>query len=463
PWIVPVLVVTGLVKRARIFRYLLVIALTLSLPASALLAAERQWPGPTPQINRTPAFAPAVEAWAMLFQMMGRLHSAVAKRELTLIDPEDPVASAAVSSILSDLGKSPTPERGLLRVQWIHYVRGISAMHAASDAGKADVAAALIKQVEKEFQELQKTADPNVLQAAHKLAERFTCPMHPDVIGNKGEPCPKCGMPLDQPVVLMPSFLAQGTGQHTVIATISTDGPLEPGKLAHAFLHLRRAMDHPVTLDQLIETHTKKIHLLIIDQSLTDYHHEHPQPTDTPGDYAFEFTPTKPGQYLAWADLRPLPLGLQEYDKTIIAGTGESEPLSDKKTRLVADSEGFHFELRLEKGEIKAGEVSTAKLTVTRDGKGFTQLEPVMAAFAHLVGFNEDEETVLHMHPAGPPILRESDRGGPVLEFKIYTTKPGFTRLFAQVQINGRQVFAPFGIQVAPSSRRPVGEASTTR
>jgi Heavy metal binding domain len=384
----------------------------------------------------------------MLFQMMGRLHSAVAKGELTLIDPEDPVASAAVSSILNDLAKKPTPQSGLLKVQWIHFVRGISAMHTASDAGKADVAAALMKQVETEFGALQKTADPEVLKAAHKLAGRFTCPMHPDVIGGKDESCPKCGMPLDQPVVIMPSHLAMGTGQHTVVATISTDAPLEPGKLAHATLHLRRTTDHPVTLDQLIEVHTKKIHLLIVDQSLIDYHHEHPQPTETPGDYSFAFTPTKPGAYYAWADLRPLPLGLQEYDKTLIAGSGEPEPVSDKKTRLVADSEGFHFELSLEKGEIKVGQVTTAKLRITRDGQDFTQLEPVMNAFAHLVGFSEDGETVIHMHPTGAPILDQSARGGPILEFKIYATEPGFTRLFAQVQIDGRQVFAPFGVQI---------------
>ena len=381
--------------------------------------------------------------------MMGRLHSAVAKAELTLIDPEDPVASAAVSSILNDLAKKPTPQSGLLKVQWIHFVRGISAMHTASDAGKLDVAAALMRQAETEFEALQKTADPEILKAAHKLSERFTCPMHPDVIGRKNEECPKCGMPLDQPVVIMPSHLARGTGQHTVVATISTDAALEPGKVAHATLHLRRTTDHPMTLDQLLEVHTKKIHLLIVDQSLVDYHHEHPQPTETPGDYSFEFTPTKPGAYYAWADLRPLPLGLQEYDKTLIAGTGEPEAVSDKKTRLAADAEGFHFELSLEKGEIKVGQVTTAKLRITRNGKDFTQLEPVMNAFAHLVGFSEDGETVIHMHPSGPPVLDQSARGGPELEFKIYATEPGFTRLFAQVQIDGRQVFAPFGLTFA--------------
>ena len=400
---------------------------------------------PTP----TPTPAPAVEAWAMLFQMMDRLHSAVAKRELTLIDAEDPIASAAVVMQLAEIAKSWAPNAGAQKVNWIVFVRDVSALHTAADAGQPEACVDLMRRLDGEFQKLPEDADPAVLTAARQYADRFTCPMHPDVIGAKNEACEKCGMPLDQPVVILPS----GTGAssqmtRTVHATISTGAPLEVGKLAHAVLHLRRVHEEPVTLAELIETHTRKIHLLIVDASLTDYHHEHPQPTETPGDYAFEFTPTKPGSYFAWADLRPLPLGLQEYDKTIIAGTGKSEPLTDKATRLEADSDGYHFQLSLEKDEVQVGKVCTAKLRVTRDGKDFAQLEPVMAAFAHLVGFNEDDETVLHMHPTGAPILNESERGGPTLEFKIYATKPGFTRLFAQVQIGGRQVFAPFGFQV---------------
>ncbi len=444
----PVLPVAPLLKFRKLSCYWYCLGVVLGGLAPATLG-QQATPSPSaPAIAATPSFAPAIEAWAMLFQMMERLHAAVAKSELTLVDPEDPVASATVSSILADLGKTPKPENRLLKVQWTHFLRGLSDMHTASDAGRADVAAVLMKQNENEFQALQNTADPELLKEAHKLARMSTCPMHPDVIGERNQPCPKCGMPLDQPVVLLPAHLATGTGQHTVIATITTDGPLQPGKLAHAVLHLRRTMDHPITFDQLIEAHTKKIHLLIVDQSLSDYHHEHPEPIDTPGDYAFSFTPQKPGPYYAWADLRPLPLGLQEYDKTIIAGTGNPEPITDKQTRLAADSEGFHFALTLPKDGVKAGVPGDAKLGVTRDGKDFTQLEPVMAAFAHLVGFNEDGETVLHMHPIGPPILNQAERGGPVLNFKLYATKPGFTRLVAQVQINGRQVFAPFGFQV---------------
>ena len=239
--------------------------------------------------------------------------------------------------------------------------------------------------------------------------------------------------------------------RQAVKATITTNAPLAVGQPAQAVLHLRRATGEPVTLADLIETHTRKIHLLVVDPSLTDYHHEHPQPTGTPGDYAFAFTPQKPGSYLAWADLRPLPLGLQEYEKASIAGTGNPEPLRDKEPRLEGEADGLHFQLILPRAEVKSGVATAARLRITqKDGSGFAELEPVMAAFAHLVGFHEDRQTILHMHPTGAPITEENARGGPELEFKIYATKPGFIRLFAQVQIGGRQVFVPFGLRVLP-------------
>jgi hypothetical protein len=73
-----------------------------------------------------------------------------------------------------------------------------------------------------------------------------------------------------------------------------------------------------------------------------------------------------------------------------------------------------------------------------------------MGAFAHLVGFNEDCKTVMHMHPKGPPVLDPAARGEQELEFQIYALRPGFVRLFAQVQIEGRSRFVPFGLQITP-------------
>jgi hypothetical protein len=415
------------------------------LCAPGSLEAKEVQPAPKP----SPA-PPAVEAWAMLFQMMDRLRAAVTQHDLTLIHLEDPIASTAVSTLMREVANSSLPDAPAKKIAWTIFVREISALHTAADAAQEEACVVLLHRAEAEFQKLQEDSAPAVLQAAHRHAERYTCPMHPEVLGASNDTCGKCGMTLDQLVVLLPSD-AGLTTQHAVRATITTAAPLQPGQLMQAVLHLRRGENEPVTPAELIETHTRKIHLLIVDGSLTDYHHEHPQPTTTPGDYAFEFTPRKPGPYLAWADLRPGPLGLQEYEKTVIPGNGNSAPISDKEQRLVGDADGLHFELSLTQPVLKLGKPTDARLRVTRpDGSGFDQLEPVMAAFAHLVGFNEDKETVLHLHPMGAPITGAMERGGPQLDFKIYATKPGFVRLFAQVQIGGRQVFVPFGIWVPP-------------
>jgi hypothetical protein len=87
-------------------------------------------------------------------------------------------------------------------------------------------------------------------------------------------------------------------------------------------------------------------------------------------------------------------------------------------------------------------------VTITKDGKPFTQLEPVMAAFAHIVGFSEDRKTVVHIHPMGIEPTKESDRDGPTLQFHIEPNKAGFTKMFVQVRVNGKDVFAPFGVMV---------------
>ena len=421
---------------------MVVTALVLNLFGAVSLTGTKAPSAATP-------FVGEVDAWAMLFQMMNRLESATAKQELTLIDTEDPFASAAVSSLLAELKKRPGPQNVALKMKWIRFVRLISTLHEAADKNDLDKTTTLMQKAAEEFRQLQATADPKILVAAQDLTKRYTCPMHPDVIAAKADHCPKCGMVLDQPMVLLPAHLIGANSVlHQVTATVTTDVPLQPGKVAHAVLHLRRSTGHPLTLDQLLETHMYKIHLLIIDGSLNDYHHEHPEPTNVPGDYAFAFTPAKPGSYFAWADLRPLPFGLQEYDRTMIAGTGELPRIDDRQTKLSADSQGYRFELGLSKNEIRAGEPVDARLTVTRDGKGFDQLEPVMGAFAHIVGFNEDLETVLHIHPMESRVLQAHDRGGPVLQFKIYASKAGFTRFFAQLQIDGRQLFVPFALPI---------------
>ena len=72
-----------------------------------------------------------------------------------------------------------------------------------------------------------------------------------------------------------------------------------------------------------------------------------------------------------------------------------------------------------------------------------------MGAYAHMVGFADDYETIAHVHPMGREPVSAAERGGPTLRFHVTPEKAGLLRLWAQVQIDGEQIFAPFTVTVA--------------
>ena len=73
-----------------------------------------------------------------------------------------------------------------------------------------------------------------------------------------------------------------------------------------------------------------------------------------------------------------------------------------------------------------------------------------MGAFAHVVGFETDLKTILHIHPMGAEPTVSTDRGGPSLMFHLQPENPGLIRLFAQVQVDEHPVYARFGLNVQP-------------
>ena len=92
-------------------------------------------------------------------------------------------------------------------------------------------------------------------------------------------------------------------------------------------------------------------------------------------------------------------------------------------------------------------------IKVSLYGKLFTDLEPIMGTYAHIVGFSEDQKTVIHIHPYGRAPTRAEDRGGPAFAFKLHVPSAGFLRLYGQVQIDGVSQFAPFGLMILPAEK----------
>ncbi len=236
--------------------------------------------------------------------------------------------------------------------------------------------------------------------------------------------------------------------QNTVRLALEPAAALEAGKTTQVTVKLNAVADgKPLTLDDLKEAHTKKLHLLVIDPSLSDYHHIHPVAGKNPGEYVFDFTPLKNDSYRVWADVIPVATDKQEYVQTDMGTLAKEKSGIDKTTSMAATVDGYTFTLALD-GQPKAGAPVMGSVTVTKDGQPFTGLEPVMGAFAHVVAFTEDYNSVLHVHPMGKEPGSDTERGGPKLEFHIEPEKPGFVKLFAQVRIGGKDIFAPFGITV---------------
>ncbi len=244
-------------------------------------------------------------------------------------------------------------------------------------------------------------------------------------------------------------------GAATITTEILANDFFAAGSSVPAEIRLTGADGKPVTPDQLKVAHTKKIHLLIIDESLADYQHAHPDPTDTPGVYRFAFNPKFGGKYTVWADLVPTASGAQEYAKTTVMVKGDPAAAVEKVNttdELGGTVEPLHFTLTVAVGQpLQAGKASLVKVRITSaDGKDFAGLEPLMGAFAHMVGFTGSLDSVTHVHPMGKEPEAETERGGPELSFHVVPEKAGYLKLFLQTQIHGVNEFASFGFQVAP-------------
>lgn len=205
----------------------------------------------------------------------------------------------------------------------------------------------------------------------------------------------------------------------------------------------------PLTLDELKEVHTEKVHLLIINDTLDDYSHVHPVALTEPGLYQFEWTPKKQGAFRIWADLVPLSTNSQEYAIADLTQDKVEGAAIDKSTQMESTVNDYHFRLVFENPDLVAGKAVMGSVMVT-DSKGnpVTWLEPIMGAYAHIVGFSQDRNTVVHIHPMGIEPKTPTDKGGPMLKFHLEPEQAGFVKLFVQVRINGKEIIAPFAFTV---------------
>lgn len=257
---------------------------------------------------------------------------------------------------------------------------------------------------------------------------------------------PRSGNAIEFCDPLNPQFIPVVTARSPVTMKLATATPAMADREVHATVSLKTGSGKPVAVEDLLVTHTRRLHLLIVDPSLGDYQHVHPEPARSPGEWTFAFTPRRTGTYRVFADFTPAATarGLYASADLTVGGTAASKAGPTDNARA-----GFAFLLETAPRPARAGQPIELRFAVSRPDGGAVPLEPVMGAFAHLVAFDETRSGFAHLHPVEADLLKKPDATNPVLNFKLTIPRAGRYVIWAQVNLGGREEFVPFELNVA--------------
>ena len=209
-------------------------------------------------------------------------------------------------------------------------------------------------------------------------------------------------------------------------------------------LSLKLDGGHFLLPHELAYTHTKKLHLLLVDESLSDYHHLHPEVTELDQTYTFQFKPKNKGVYKVYAEVVPKRTKRQLIACTDLNVVGDSEMQSF--AAKAKDIQGdLHFRLVGVPEVLKVNQDYRFNLSVSDQNGNPVELETIMDSKAHMVAFDAKQKGFAHMHPVeegSDPNALEN------LDFYFNVPEAGWYRLFAQVQYQGESVYGSFDILV---------------
>ncbi|MEU4510772.1 hypothetical protein AB0G05_14850 [Nonomuraea wenchangensis] len=184
--------------------------------------------------------------------------------------------------------------------------------------------------------------------------------------------------------------------------------------------------------------HDKKMHFIVVSRDLTSFQHVHPELAPD-GTWKTRLTLPAPGAYRAFADF--VPEGPGGGEKLTLgadlqaAGDYQPQPLPHvSSTATVGD-----YTVNLA-GNLAPGRSSKLTLTVSKNGKPVTDLQPYLGAYGHLVALRAGDLAYLHVHP------EESEQAGPEITFYAEVPSVGNYRLFLDFQHDDQVRTASFTV-----------------
>lgn len=259
---------------------------------------------------------------------------------------------------------------------------------------------------------------------------------------------PKAGNAIEFCDPLNPQFIPVTAARSPVTLAVATDAPAVSGREVRATVTLRTGSGKPVEAADLLITHTRRLHLLLVDPTLTDYQHVHPDPTRRPGEWVFTFTPRASGTYRVFGDFTPAATGRGLYSSVDLQVAGEPAAAVPANLTDRVERDGLVFTLSAQPRPARAGQPIDLRFALERTDGGSVPLEPVMGAFAHLVAFDELRTGFAHLHPVEADLARPPDSLRPTLNFKLTIPRAGRFIVWAQINLGGTETFVPFELRV---------------
>ncbi|WP_309113280.1 hypothetical protein [Saccharothrix sp.] len=233
----------------------------------------------------------------------------------------------------------------------------------------------------------------------------------------------------------LPKGLASTRGGYTLAPTATT---LPAGTSPLSF-RILGPDGHAVTSFEV--EHDKKMHLIVVRRDTAGYQHVHPEMA-ADGTWSVPVTLPAGGTYRVFADFKPTGAAATTLGADVSVA-GAFEPKANAATR-VAEVDGY--QVRLD-GDLVAGKSSPVKLTVSKDGKPVTDLQPYLAAYGHLVALRQSDLAYLHVHPEGSPGDGKT-APGPEIAFVTEVPSEDTYRLFLDFQHGGVVRTAEFTVEV---------------
>lgn len=253
-----------------------------------------------------------------------------------------------------------------------------------------------------------------------------------------------CGLPF-MPVAaaMFMDMKHQPSAQRLAEVHLMDKQPTQQGRPIQLTFTVTDAAGAPLPPQAIATTHTQKLHTMVIDQSLSDYHHLHPQYDPATGLYQCSFTPRLNARYSAWHDFTVAGNSAPTILRTSLpAAPSCPERLPRLLPASHAEAGGLCIDVQ-RRDALVAGEPGTLRLRVTdaASGQPVNDLQPIMGAYGHLAGFSENGSQFIHSHPMTEPGQPVQDG---MLDFHVVPTQPGMTKFFLQLKHHGQEVTLPF-------------------